>query len=169
MAISEIRSYSETYYDLGSVTLCAITAAEAVLLGAGFAAIDPWRRANYSDTALAGYLSRHEPGGNRFAIHAEGALAGAVSIREPWLRGPYLEFLGLLPQAQGRGIGAAVMRWFETQAPAGASSLWVLCSDFNTGALAFYERHGFGQVATLDGLIGAGFDEILLRKRLTHR
>ena len=169
MAINKTRSYSAASYDLGPVTLRAITPADADLLGAGLAAIDPWRRANFTDAALTGYLARRDPGGNRFAIHAEGALAGAVAIREPWLRGPYLEFLGLLPQAQGRGIGAAVMRWFEAQAPASASSLWVLCSDFNTGALAFYERHGFGQVAALDGLIGEGFNEILLRKRLIHR
>lgn len=168
MAIRDTGPYGAAAYDLGVATLRAITAADAALLGAGLAAIDPWRRAAYSDEALTGYLTRRDPAANRFAIHVDGALAGAVSVREPWLRGPYLELLGLLPPTQGRGVGAAVMRWFEAQAPAGASSLWVLCSDFNAGALAFYERHGFRRVAALDGLIGEGIAEILLRKALTR-
>ena len=169
MATDDTRPYGAAAYDLGAVKLCAITAADAALLGPGLAAIDPWRRANFPHAALTGYLTRRDPAANRFAIHADGALAGVISVREPWLRGPYLELLGLLTPAQGRGIGAAVMRWFEAEAPAGASSLWVLCSDFNTGALAFYERHGFLRVTELEGLVGDGFTEILLRKKLDRR
>lgn len=163
------RPYSAVSYLLGAITLCPITAEDAEFLGQGLAAIDPWRRANYSASALTSYLTRHDAAANRFAILNDGTLAGVVSVREPWLRGPYLEFLGLLPSAQGRGIGSAVMRWFESEAPASASSLWVLCSDFNTGALAFYDRHGYRQVAPLDGLIGEDFNEILLRKKLNPR
>jgi diamine N-acetyltransferase len=166
MTARQTRPYGATAYDLGPATLRAITAEDAAVLGPGLAAIDPWRRANFSGTALTGYLTRHDPAANRFAIDAGGALAGAVAVREPWLRGPYLELLGLLPAAQGRGIGGAVMRWFEGCAPRSASSLWVLCSDFNAGALAFYARHGFREVAPLDGLLGEGLTEILLRKKL---
>jgi diamine N-acetyltransferase len=169
MAGYHTRAYGAAAYDLGPVTLRAVTAADAALLGPGLAAIDPWRRANYPHAALTGYLTRLDPAANRFAIDADGALAGVISVREPWLRGPYLELLGLLPPAQGRGIGAAVMGWFEEQAPGSASSLWVLCSDFNAGALAFYERHGFRRVTALEGLVGEGFTEILLRRKLDRR
>ncbi len=169
MATGGTRPYSAASYNLGPVTLRAITAEDAELVGRGLAAIDPWRRANFSSAALTRYLMRDDPAANRFAIHADGVPVGAVSVRNPWLRGPNLELLGLLPSSQGRGIGADVMRWFEAQAPAGASSLWVLCSDFNAGALAFYERHGFCRIASLDGLINEDFAEILLRKKLTHR
>ena len=58
---------------------------------------------------------------------------------------------------------------FEAEAPAGATNLWVLCSDFNTGALAFYARHGFRQVTPLEGLVGEDLTEILLRKKLGRR
>lgn len=163
------RPYSAVSYELGPVTLTPVTAEDAEFLGQGLAAIDPWRRANYSGSALTSYLTRHDPAANRFAILNDGTLSGVVSVREPWLHGPYLELIGLLPSAQGRGIGSTIMRWFESEAPASASSLWVLCSDFNAGALTFYERHGFHQVTVLDGLIGDDFNEILLRKKLNPR
>jgi GNAT superfamily N-acetyltransferase len=88
-----------------------------------------------------------------------------VSVRSPWLKGPYLELLALLPKAQGQGIGANILAWFEQEAlKAGARNLWVCASLFNTRALRFYERHGFEQAATLPGLVADGYDEILLRK-----
>lgn len=162
------RPYAAAAYTLECATLRAITGADADVLGPALAAIDPWRKAKFPPAALTGYLTRPDPAAGRFAIDSDGTLAGVVAVREPWLRGPYLELLGLLPHAQGRGIGAAVLDWFEREAPAGASSLWVLCSDFNAGALAFYERHGFQRVTLLDGLVGEGFAEFLMRKRLAR-
>lgn len=168
-------------YDLGIAQLRPVTEGDAPVLGAGLAAIDPWRRMGFPAKALSGYLTRDDLAVRRFAIWTDeggraadegaAALSGVVSVRDPWLRGPYLEVLGLLPHAQGRGIGAAVMDWFENEARTGkpamaATNLWVLCSDFNAGGLAFYKRHGFVEVAPLDGLGGPGFTEILLRKRL---
>lgn len=174
-------------YDLGVARLRPVTEGDATVLGAALAAIDPWRRMGFPAKALSGYLTRDDPTVRRFAIWTGGAaggaaggadgsatapaLSGVVSVRDPWLRGPYLEVLGLLPHAQGQGVGAAVMGWFENEAQTGkramaATNLWVLCSDFNAGGLAFYKRHGFEEVAPLDGMAGPGFTEILLRKRL---
>lgn len=174
--------YGAAAYDLEIAQLRPVTAGDAAVLGAALAAIDPWRRMDFPAKALSGYLTRDDPAVRRFAIWAGGtggtegkdtepALSGVVSVRGPWLRGPYLEVLGLLPHAQGRGIGAAVIGWFEDEARAGkralaATNLWVLCSDFNMGGRAFYKRHGFEEVTPLDGLGGPGFTEILLRKRL---
>lgn len=166
MTTSDSAPYSAAAYDLGAVRLMPVTAQDADTLGAGLAAVDPWRRMGYAAGALSGYLTRPDPAAHRYAIHAEGALAGAISIRDPWLRGPYLELLGLLSHAQGRGVGRAAMDWFEAEAPPSAGNLWVVCSAFNTGALSFYKRHGFVEAATLDDLVFAGFTEILLRKPL---
>ena len=86
-------------------------------------------------------------------------------MRHPWLKGPYLELLALLPEAQSQGIGSSIMAWFET---AGlqhrARNLWVCASSFNGRALRFYERHGFARAATLPDLVAEGYDEILSRK-----
>ena len=91
--------------------------------------------------------------------------AGAVSIRFPWLKGPYLELLALLPPFQRQGIGAGILTWFENEASAlGARNVWVCASSFNDGALRFYESHGFRPAAMLRGLVADGYDEILLRK-----
>ena len=167
MPTSADRPYGKPAYDLGGVTLGPISRSDADMLAAGLAAIEPWRRLQFATSSLAGYLTREDPAANRFAIREGDALIGVIAVREPWLRGPYLELLGLLPPAQGRGIGKVVMTWFETQAPRSASNLWVLCSDFNAGALAFYEQNGFRRVTVIESLVGEGFNEILLRKRLT--
>jgi ribosomal protein S18 acetylase RimI-like enzyme len=90
-------------------------------------------------------------------------------VRRNWLRGPYLQFLGVLPAFQHRGIGSLALTWFENEARTGrAQNLWVAASDFNARALSFYERRGFNRVATLEDLIVKGGSEILLRKRLVE-
>lgn len=111
------------------------------------------------------YLATDEDGAHRYAIDVDGAAAGAATVRHPWLRGPYLELLVLLPGHQGRGIGGAFLRWFQNEAQRNASrSLWACASRSNTRALAFYRRHGFAETAVLPDLVADGFDEILLRK-----
>ena len=91
-----------------------------------------------------------------------GLVLGRIVMR---LRGPYLELLALLPKAQGQGVGASILAWFEQEAlKLGARNLWVCASSFNTDALRFYGRHGFHPAATLPGLVADGYDEILLRK-----
>ena len=140
---------------------------EAERLGAAFAAIDPWARYPYPAPQLAAYLAAHEPGAPRLALYSGTTIAGAVGLRLGWLKGPYLQFLGILPDFQGQGIGSAVLEWLEHEARAGGErNLWACASDFNIGALVFYQRHGFERVAALDGLVCDGRAEVLLRKRL---
>jgi GNAT superfamily N-acetyltransferase len=120
---------------------------------------------DYPAEALARFLAASGDGASRYRVEVGGAEAGAVSVRSPWLKGPYLEFLALLPRFQGQGIGADILVWFEQEALAlGARNLWVCASSFNAGALRFYERHGFRPTATLPDLVASGYGEILLRK-----
>ncbi|HEU4475158.1 MAG TPA: GNAT family N-acetyltransferase [Methyloceanibacter sp.] len=93
------------------------------------------------------------------------ALRPAPSRCDPWLKGPYLELLAILPQFQGQGIGGKLLDWFEREGSRlGARNLWVCASSFNARTIGFYERHGFKEAATLPGLVAEGYDEILLRK-----
>jgi ribosomal protein S18 acetylase RimI-like enzyme len=116
---------------------------------------------------LVTYLAAQEPGAPRLLLRIDGEIAGAVGLRLNWLRGPYLQFLGVLPVFQRRGLGNAVLDWFERETRKGNDrNLWVAASDFNAGAIRFYEAHGFKQVARLDGLVRDERAEILLRKRL---
>ena len=129
------------------------------------AAMPPWSVMGYPAEALARFLAGNDGGVSRYLIEAEDAEAGAVSIRFPWLKGPYLELLALLPPFQGQRLGASIMAWFEHRAlELGARNLWVCASSINEGALRFYRAHGFVATASLPGLVADGYDEILLRK-----
>jgi ribosomal protein S18 acetylase RimI-like enzyme len=149
------------------VTFEPMDASTAEILGPLMANIDPWAHYKYTSSALTAYLATQECDAPRFAIKANGSLAGAVGIKKNWLRGPYLQFLGVLPIHQNQGIGKAVLAWFEKDArETHAQNIWVLASDFNARALSFYEKHGFSRIATLLDLVVDDTSEILLRKRL---
>lgn len=148
-----------------TVTLCDSDHASA--LADQFAAMSPWSRYPFSAKALTAYLAQHEAGAPRYVIHANGQLAGALGLRLNWLRGPYVQFLGILPAHQRHGAGRAVMSQVITDARANTDrNVWVAASSFNADALRFYERLGFTRTALLDGLVQDGIDEVLLRLRL---
>jgi diamine N-acetyltransferase len=164
-------AFSATHWQLATpghaaMTLAPITADAAAMLGHALISIDPWQRMNYSPSAMTTYLAASEPGTCRRAICRDGTPIGAVSVRYPWLRGPYLELLGLLPGHQGLGAGAAILDWMAAEARGRANSLWVCTSTFNARALTFYQRHGFVAVGDLEGLVGPEFTEVLLRRKL---
>lgn len=151
----------------GDVILRCITKAEADVLGAAFAAMEPWRSYPYRAEALAGYFADSEPGAPRLALCVNDCLAGVVGLRLNWLRGPYIQFLGMLAQCQGQQLGALVLAWIETEARSrGDRNIWVAASDFNAKALQFYSRHGFTLAASLPDLVSDGKTELLLRKQI---
>jgi ribosomal protein S18 acetylase RimI-like enzyme len=134
-------------------------------LAAGIVAMEPWSVMNYPADKLAAFLASPDASAARYVLSAKGEESGVVSVRHPWLKGPYLELLALLPEAQSQGIGSSIMAWFESAGlKHGARNLWVCASSFNARALRFYERHGFARAATLPALVADGYDEILLRK-----
>ena len=144
-----------------------LVAAEGARLGAVFAGIDPWAAYGYAAATLSAFLAGHEPGAQRLALTIDGETIGTAVVRPGWLRGPYLQFLAVVPGAQGRGIGSAFISWMEREArDAKERNLWVAASEINTGAIRLYERQGFKQIATLDDLAWDGRAEILMRKRL---
>lgn len=140
---------------------------EARDLGRRFAAIDPWARYPFPPQGLHAYFAAKVPGSPRYALRAGDVVVGAIGLKQEWMYGPYIQFLGLLPGHQAQGTGARVLSWCEDAARAeGERNLWVAASDFNTRAIGFYERFGFERVATLDSLVRDGVTEILFRKKL---
>jgi GNAT superfamily N-acetyltransferase len=154
------------YQLTAALTLDAVLTGEAQRLGSAFAAIDPWHRLQFNAERLAAFISRRSAG-VRLAIRFDGALAGFVCVDPTWLCGPYLHFLGVLPEHQGAGIGAAVVNWFTREAESAEDrNAWICVSGFNARARRFYAKHGFIEAAAFADLVRSGEDEILLRKQL---
>ena len=157
-----------THYWLSpNVELSVFAPFEAGQAGVICAGMDPWARYRSTASELTAVLTQSEPGVARFAIRVNGRLEGAVVIKTNWLAGPYIQMLALAPNAQGQRIGSLVMEFVENQSrKASARNLWVAASDFNAGALRFYERHGFVRIAEIDALLRNDRTEVLLRKKL---
>lgn len=151
----------------GDAVLAPVGRAGARLVAGALAAIDPWLRLGIDATALEHQLTSEDAGARKYLILSDGTPAGAVIVRDPWLAGPYLQLLAVLPAHQGRGLGGAALGWLEASVrDAKTHNIWVCASAFNVRAQSFYEARGFRLVARLEGLLVAGEDEILMRKRV---
>jgi ribosomal protein S18 acetylase RimI-like enzyme len=138
--------------------------ATATDLGVALASMDPWRTLGVNASALTSLLLEPDEHLRRDAMYMHGELAGVVAVRSPWLYGPYVALLAVLPDWQGRGIGSAVLRRIEEETK--PKNVWVCVSSFNQEAQRFYTRNGFAHVGPLLGLLRPEFNELLMRKRL---
>ena len=103
----------------------------------------------------------------RYQVRLADALAGAVIIRSPWLAGPYLQMLAVLPEWQGQAIGSAVLDWYEAAAVnAQMRQVWLCVTGINTRAQQLYRRHGYEMAARVPDMMRDGDDELLMRKGL---
>jgi diamine N-acetyltransferase len=151
------------------LTLQPMTDELARLLGPAVANIEPWSQINYPASNLIAFLSADDPALSRYTVLIGSEPAGVIAIRSPWLHGPYLQLLAVLPPFQNQGFGTILLDWFETRANPRNRWLWLCYSSFNKRAGAFYARHGFEVVAALTELMSdGGDDEILMRKRVNR-
>lgn len=161
------KAFSKSIENLAGCQLATpFTSKQARAVAEMLALSEPWLSLKFSATALANYLLRDDPALRRYAISADGALVGVICVRYPWLRGPYIELLGLSPSQRGKGLGRQVLAWAESEARREAKNLWVLTSSFNHQALDFYLGLGFSPIGPIQGLVSPEHDEILLRKSL---
>ncbi|MFC4058734.1 GNAT family N-acetyltransferase [Planomonospora corallina] len=78
-----------------------------------------------------------------WVAEADGRVAGFAALNGHWL-----EHLYVAPEAQGRGLGTALLAQVRKARP---DLLELYVFQQNTGARRFYERHGFTLVALGDG------------------
>jgi ribosomal protein S18 acetylase RimI-like enzyme len=91
-------------------------------------------------------FSRHE---DVWLAEEDGLPVGFLAIRRSRTEGwEILEKLYVEPEAQSRGIGTVLLDQAKALRPDGLH-LWVFQK--NTGAIRFYERHGFRLVKLTDG------------------
>ncbi len=152
------------------VTLTRMDDKVAADLADRFSQMSPWSHYPFTPDDLARYFATEEAGAPRYAVRLTSepdAAIGALGLRENWLRGPYIQFLGLTEVFQSRSIGKALLCQVKTTAHQdGAQNLWAMASQFNKRAIAFYRRFGFFPVADIDALVTPDQSEVLLRKRL---
>ena len=167
-----LRPFRSDCYTIGAsrdgkaLLLCPLTPAAADVLGPQVAAFGPWAHYAFDAGRITAGFKGASDSVARYRIECGSDVAGVVVIVCPWLAGPYLQMLAVLPTHQGRGIGAAILLWLEAQARGHFRNLWLCVSGFDTEAQRFYRAHGFERVATIDGLVRDGDDELLMRKRL---
>ena len=113
-----------------------LTPAQSCHLAPQLARMDPWHRLGFQADTLTSYLNRPDAALSRHAIMLGDQLAGALALRSPWLRGPYLELLAVFPQFQGQGIGSQALDWAFTHALA----VWATDYDVNWPADSFDDR-----------------------------
>jgi diamine N-acetyltransferase len=152
--------------DLGVCTLLPLDPESAGVIAEALVCTDPWKRLGYRESGLLAYLTRQDPALARYRIMHGQNLSGVVCIRYPWLRGPFLELIGVLDGFQGLGLGKAILEWMEKEASGVSPNLWTTVSSFNHRAAAFYLRHGFMEATILKDFLKHGEDEILLKKRI---
>jgi ribosomal protein S18 acetylase RimI-like enzyme len=161
------KAFSNPTENLEGCQLSSLMTAEHALeIAEMLAASEPWVSLKFSAASLAGYLSRDDAALRRYAILVDGNVAGIICVRHPWLRGPYIELIGVSPSHRGKGIGKQVLAWAETEARRESKNLWVLTSSFNYEAQKFYLGLGFYSIGPIQGLVSPEHDEILLRKIL---
>lgn len=80
--------------------------------------------------------------------------------------GGYLRLLAVVGEAQGGGVGRALLAAYEAEVSRESRHAFLLVSDFNEGAQRFYERHGYARVGALPALVLPDVGELLYWKRL---
>jgi GNAT superfamily N-acetyltransferase len=145
------------------------TAADLPPLAAGLAALPLMARyrrdAGRIEADLAAALAR----GDGLLVAAEGGRPAGLAwfLRQGTFgMGGYLRLMAVLPAAQARGTGAALLAAFEAEVAAVSRHAFLLCSDFNAAARGFYEKHGWARVGALPGLVLEDVAEVIYWKRV---
>lgn len=162
-----MSGFSQEVYALDKCRLKMPTEKAVSALANAFAGIEPWKTLKTDRSRMEKYFIQNPQGVCRRVVVVNSDVAGMVCVKQEWLVGPYLEFLGLLPDFHGLGIGRTIMNWLEEEAAKSkARNLFLCVSSFNTNAVKFYTSLGFVECGKLEELIIDNHDEILMRKRL---
>src|SRR5262245_61774045 len=79
------------------VSLRPMTLGLAGMLGSAVAGMEPWSVIDYPPQRMIDFLTAEDPALTRMAVFCGDVPAGVIAVRSPWLRGPYLQLLAILP------------------------------------------------------------------------
>lgn len=131
------------------------------------ASMDPWRKLG------RGYEDRmakcaHPEYRLLIALGEQGREGCALLHPRGVAGSPYLASIAVAPEAQGRGVGTALMDYAEGYFE-GARFMFLCVSSFNPRARALYERLGYELIGELKDYAMEGASEFLMMKRLGGR
>jgi ribosomal protein S18 acetylase RimI-like enzyme len=76
----------------------------------------------------------------------------------------YVRWIAIAPDARGAGVGRRLMAHAERRILAAGPNVFLLVSEFNAAARAFYRRLGYTEVGRIPDYVVPGVAERLLRK-----
>lgn len=82
-------------------------------------------------------------------------------------RSGYIMLVGVDPAQQRKNVGKELMDETERILFTTSKDVFLLVSDFNSGAQRFYRRRGYEQVGSLPGYVLPDIVELLFRKRMS--
>ena len=130
---------------------------------------DPlWQRYGVTEESAARRLREGFAAGATIAVaEIEGEPVGFVWYveRGAFNRSGYIMLIGVQGDARGAGVGRALMAQAEGALFARSADVFLLVSDFNEAAQAFYQRLGYEQVGIIPGYIVQGVAELVFCKR----
>lgn len=77
---------------------------------------------------------------------------------------PYLHIVAVKEEYRSRGIGKALIQFFEELSFQDHSRVFLVVADFNPGARRLYEELGYLETGSIPGLYRAGITETLMMK-----
>jgi len=80
---------------------------------------------------------------------------------------PYLKLIAVDTNKRSGGVGSALLAEFERRTFAIGKVWTLMVSDFNLGAVAFYEKHGYCKAGAIPGFAVDGIAEVLMVKKKT--
>jgi len=155
---------------LGDIDSCARIACETEI----------GRRYGFERAALAEKMRAGLASGAIIVTAREGAAEGAESLRPDhrgilgfaWIdpRGafdsaPYLKLIAVDTHKRSGGVGSALLAEFERRTRSIGRVWTLMVSDFNLGAVAFYEKHGYSKAGSIPDFAVDGIAELLMVKK----
>ena len=135
---------------------------EAVTCAEMMASSEPWktlRRGKQESLEIIKDQSREA-----YIAWLQNEIAGFIIIEMTGTFKGYIKSICVSPNHRNMGIGSKLMSYAEDRILSETPNVFLLVSNFNKGAIRFYERQGYERIGELKDFIIEGYSEILLRK-----